>query len=91
MQDLSLEDFTDRLASAEPTPGGGTAAAVAGALAAALVAMLARTTVGKKKFADRQAAMEAIRDEADGLRRDLLAQAEADARAFDDLLSNPPS
>ncbi len=87
MQDLPLGEFCERLASADPTPGGGTAAATAGALAAALVAMVARTTIGKKKFADRQAAMEAIRDEADGLRADLLAQAEADARAFDAVLA----
>ena len=87
MRDLSLEEFAERLASAEPTPGGGTASAVAGALGAALVAMVARTTIGKKKFADRQAAMEAIRDEADALRRDLLVQAEADAKAFDAVLA----
>ncbi len=87
MKDLSLAEFAERLASADPTPGGGTAAAVAGALAAALVAMVARTTIGKKKFAERQAAMEAIRDEADGLRRDLLGQAEADAKAFDAVLA----
>lgn len=87
MKDLALGNFTDRLASADPTPGGGSAAAVAGALAAALVAMVARTTLGKRKFADRQAAMEAIRDEADVLWRDLLGQAEADARAFDAVLA----
>ena len=87
MKDLSLGEFAERLASAEPTPGGGTASAVAGALAAALVAMVARTTIGKKKFADRQPAMEAIRDEADALRRNLLIQAEADARAFDAVLA----
>jgi glutamate formiminotransferase/formiminotetrahydrofolate cyclodeaminase len=87
LKDLSLADFCERLASADPTPGGGTAAATAGALAAALVGMAARTTIGKKKFADRQVAMEAIRDEADGLRADLLAQAEADARAFDAVLA----
>src|SRR5574341_1130537 len=87
MNDLSLSEFCERLASAAPTPGGGTASAVAGALGAALVAMVARTTIGKKKFADRQAAMEAIRDEADKLRGNLLAQAEADARAFDAVLA----
>ena len=87
MKDLPLSELCERLASADPTPGGGTASAVAGALAAALVAMVARTTIGKKKFADRQAAMEAIRDEADKLRGDLLAQAEADARAFDAVLA----
>lgn len=87
MKDLTVSEFCDRVASADPTPGGGTAAAAAAALGAALVAMVARTTIGKRKFADRQAAMEAIRDEADRLRTDLLAQAEADARAFDAVLA----
>jgi len=87
VKDLSLGEFCERLASADPTPGGGTASAAGGALAAALVAMVARTTIGKKKFADRQAAMEAIRDEADTLRGDLLAQAQADARAFEAVLA----
>lgn len=87
MKERSLAEWCDRLASADPTPGGGTATAVAGALAAALVAMVARTTLGKKQFAGRQAAMEAIRDEGDTLRRDLLAQAEADARAYEAVLA----
>jgi len=87
MRDLTVGEFCERVASAEPTPGGGTAAAAAAALGAALAAMVARTTIGKKKFADRQAAMEAIRDEADRLWRDLLDLAEADARAFDAVLA----
>ena len=43
-------DFLDQLASAEPTPGGGSAAAHTGAAAAALVTMVGRVTVGKKKY-----------------------------------------
>ena len=47
--------FTDALASKAPTPGGGGASAMAGALAAALGSMVAHLTIGKKKFLDRDA------------------------------------
>jgi formiminotetrahydrofolate cyclodeaminase len=47
MKDLTLVQFLDRLASSDPTPGGGAAAAMAGATAAGLVAMVARLSTGK--------------------------------------------
>ncbi len=49
---MDAEQFLDALASAEPTPGGGSASAYGGAMAASLVAMVGRLTVGKKKYAD---------------------------------------
>ena len=52
LADLSLEDFLVRLASAAPTPGGGSVAALTGALAASLGQMACALTVGKPKFAD---------------------------------------
>src|SRR5690606_30526037 len=61
--------FLDAVASAEPAPGGGSAAAHAGALAAGLVAMVARLTLGKKKYADVQDAMTALLSEAEALRK----------------------
>ncbi len=80
---MSVEEFTEVLASEAPTPGGGSASALAGALAGALAAMVARTTAKSKKFADRAESMEALATEADALRRELLALADEDARAFD--------
>ncbi|HEU4797934.1 MAG TPA: cyclodeaminase/cyclohydrolase family protein, partial [bacterium] len=47
MKDLTIGHFLERLASSDPTPGGGSAAAFAGAIAAALVAMVARLSQGK--------------------------------------------
>jgi methenyltetrahydrofolate cyclohydrolase len=80
---LSLEAFLERAASSSPTPGGGTLAAVGGALAAAMVGMTARLTVGRRGY-------EAVRDraaelaaEGDAARRALLDLAEADATAYD--------
>ncbi len=81
--ELAVDAFLERLASADPTPGGGSAAALAGAQGAALTAMVARLTVGKKRYADVQEEVEAILKEADELRRAFLADADADAAAFD--------
>ncbi len=63
--------FLDALAAATPTPGGGSAAAQAGAMGAALVAMVARLTIGKKKYAEVEAQMNEILNQAERLRREL--------------------
>ncbi len=75
-------DFLDDLAAATPVPGGGCAAAYAGAMGASLVAMMAGLTLGKKKYADVQAQAESIRAEAETLRVDLAAAVNEDAAAF---------
>ena len=85
-RDATLMAFGEALASNRPTPGGGCAAALAGSLASALVAMVARTTAGSKKFADRAAQMEAIAREADALRADFLTLVDEDAAAFDQVM-----
>ncbi|HEY6867403.1 MAG TPA: glutamate formimidoyltransferase, partial [Candidatus Eisenbacteria bacterium] len=54
---VTLGGLFDQIASPAPTPGGGTAAAVAGALASSLAAMVAGLTVGRKKYAANEAAM----------------------------------
>jgi glutamate formiminotransferase/formiminotetrahydrofolate cyclodeaminase len=82
----SEADLLDRLAAATPTPGGGSAAAFAGAMAASLVAMVGRLTLGKKKYAGVQPRIESIVSEADKLRRELQSAAEEDAQAFDAVL-----
>jgi glutamate formiminotransferase / formiminotetrahydrofolate cyclodeaminase len=78
--------FLDALAAATPTPGGGSAAAQAGAMGAALVAMVARLTIGKKKYAGVEAQMTEILNQADRLRRELTHAVEEDANAFTGVL-----
>ncbi len=74
--------FLDAVASAEPAPGGGSAAAHAGALAAALVAMVARLTIGKKKYAAVEGQMNSLLEQAEALRKQFTVAVEQDAAAF---------
>ena len=79
--------FLDQLAAGTPTPGGGSAAAHAGAMAAALVAMVARLTLGKKKYAEVQDQVEKIVGIADELRNRLESAVTQDAQAFEAVLA----
>lgn len=83
MRELTLGQFLDRLASSDPTPGGGSASAIAGAMAAALVSMVARLSQGKG--GDDEAFGRMV-EQAEGSRRNLTALAEEDARAFDGVM-----
>jgi glutamate formiminotransferase/formiminotetrahydrofolate cyclodeaminase len=80
-------NFLEALAAATPTPGGGSAAAQAGAMGAALVAMVARLTVNKKKYAQVKDQMNEILNHAERLRRELSEAVEADAAAFEGVLA----
>jgi glutamate formiminotransferase/formiminotetrahydrofolate cyclodeaminase len=75
--------FLDELASALPAPGGGSAAAYAGAMAAALVAMVSGLTIGKKKYADVESEMQAIHVMAEKLRAEMTQAVDDDATAFE--------
>ncbi len=82
-QPFNLSDFLDDLASGDPTPGGGSAAALAGALGAALAAMVANLTVGRKRYVDVDAQMQAVLGEAETLRSRLTALVAEDAQAYE--------
>ncbi|MHC1784654.1 MAG: cyclodeaminase/cyclohydrolase family protein [Anaerolineaceae bacterium] len=71
--------FLDELAAGTAAPGGGSAAAFSGAAAASLCAMVARLTVGKKKYAAVETQMYACIDEAEALRKDFTALVDEDA------------
>src|SRR5258705_10415779 len=79
----SLDGWIDELAGGAPTPGGGSAAALAGTLAAALGAMVARLTVGKKAYAAVDAQAQAILAEAEQLRGELRRLVDEDAAAYE--------
>jgi glutamate formiminotransferase/formiminotetrahydrofolate cyclodeaminase len=79
--------FTEELAAPTPTPGGGSAGAFAGAMGAALVAMVAGLTIGKKKYAEVEAEMQAIRVMAEGLRKELGQAVGDDAASFEVLMA----
>src|SRR5438067_3519202 len=83
LTDLSLRDFGDRLAAADPTPGGGSAAAYAGVLGAALAAMVARIAM-KREAAE---AVTDIADEADSLRAHFIQLVQDDSAAFDRVMA----
>jgi glutamate formiminotransferase/formiminotetrahydrofolate cyclodeaminase len=75
--------FIEQVAAATAAPGGGSAAAHTAALGAALVEMVAGLTLGKKKYADVEAAMQAIRLSAMKLRQELTQAVEDDAASFE--------
>jgi glutamate formiminotransferase/formiminotetrahydrofolate cyclodeaminase len=78
-----LGEWMDSVASASPSPGGGTVAAVAGGIAAALAAMVARLTVGRKKYAEVDAEFRTLLDRAEALRVRLVRLGDDDAAAYD--------
>ena len=80
-------NFLDELASAAPTPGGGSAAAFTAAQSAALVAMVAGLTIGKKKYAEVEDRMRVILEEAERLRQELEQTVDDDADAFAQLMT----
>ena len=79
---MPLEEFTSQLSSKEPVPGGGGAAALAGALGAALGGMVANLTIGKPKYADVEDEVMGLKVAAYRVQKDLLALVEKDAEAF---------
>lgn len=77
-----VTDFLDALASDAPAPGGGAAAALAGALAAACAEMVGRFTAGRPRFAAVEQRARAAVERLAAVRAELLAQMAADERAF---------
>jgi formiminotetrahydrofolate cyclodeaminase len=83
IKDTAIEPFLDQLASSAATPGGGSAAAIIGAMGAALVSMVCNLTIGKKKYADVEAEMKDVLGKTEALRKKLTGMIQDDVRAFD--------
>lgn len=78
----NIDKFLEALASSAPTPGGGGAAALCGALGIALGNMVGSLTLGKKKYADVQEDIAELNAKAEALRAGFVALVDADAEAF---------
>ena len=83
IKDTEVEPFIEALASQSATPGGGSAAAIIGAMGAALVSMVCNLTIGKKKYADVEGEMKELLGKAEALRMRLIGMIEDDVKAFD--------
>jgi glutamate formiminotransferase/formiminotetrahydrofolate cyclodeaminase len=83
---MTVRGFLDELSTDSPAPGGGSVAALAGALGAALAAMVANLSHAKKGFESRHADLERIALRGQALKDTLLAAVDADTAAFDRLL-----
>ena len=85
MRDLSLNEFSEKLFSKEPVPGGGGASALVGALSVSLGAMAANLTLGKEKYAEYTDELNANLKKAEKLRLRLLELIEEDAVGFGEI------
>ena len=80
---MTVEDFIDQLASATPTPGGGSASALAGAMAAAMVEMACNLTVGREKFREVEEQMQTVLLRARELRKEMMDAVDEDTESYD--------
>ncbi len=88
IKDQPIQQFLDELASKSATPGGGSAAAIMGAQGAALISMVCNLTIGKPKFAELEADMQALLVEAETLRHQLTDMIKADIEVFNRVMAS---
>jgi methenyltetrahydrofolate cyclohydrolase len=82
----TLADYIDALASSEPTPGGGSTAALAGSLAASLVSMVCNLTIGKRRYREAEPTLREVLAQAEALRGRLGELMERDVAAYDGVM-----
>ncbi len=82
-----LEGFIDKVASSSPAPGGGSVAAVCGALAGALSSMVCRLTIGRKRFLDVTEELKAVLEKAEEIRKQMEEFIVKDAEGFDKVMA----
>ena len=83
--DYKVTEFVQLLASEAPAPGGGSAAALAGATGASLAAMVAALTLGKEKYREYEAQTVALQNKGNELQTRFLKLIDADTAAFNDV------
>ena len=84
---LSVEEFLRRLASGDPTPGGGAASALAAALGASLVSMVCNLTIGRPKYAEHEAEARQIQGLAELLGERVRGYIDQDAAAYGEVIA----
>lgn len=83
--DYKVSEFMQLLASEAPAPGGGSAAALAGATGASLAAMVAALTLGKEKYREHEVQTAALQDNGNKLQARFLELIDADTAAFNEV------
>ena len=83
---LKIKDFLSDLASSSPAPGGGSVAALSGALGTALSSMVCNLTIGKEKYKDVQEEIKDILYKSENLRKQLTILIDKDNEAFNDVI-----
>ena len=87
LHEMTLPAFVEELASNSPAPGGGSIAALGGALAAGLVSMVGELTRGREKYAAAQADMELLCAKGKEYAATLLKLIDEDTAAFNDFMA----
>lgn len=87
LADLKVKQFLEETASNSPVPGGGSVAALSGALAAGLAEMVAGLTVGRKGFEDVEPKMKSIREKARAFRTKLVEDIQSDSDAYNQVMA----
>ncbi|HDQ16297.1 MAG TPA: glutamate formimidoyltransferase [Bacteroidetes bacterium] len=83
---MTLNDFLSELASSSPAPGGGSVAALSGALGASLTSMVCNLTVGKEKYTDVEDEIKSVLKKSENIRKKLTKLIDKDTEAFNDVI-----
>lgn len=84
----TIEEFLDDLSSSNSIPGGGSAAALSGALNAAVISFIANLTVGKEKYKEVEAEAKEILTESEELKKEMLLMIDQDSKILSDILDS---
>ena len=87
LTDLTIKDFLKKTASNSPVPGGGSIAALSGAISASLLEMVANLTIGKKGYEEFEEEMKEISDALLEYRKKLIADIDKDSNAYDAVMA----
>ncbi len=87
LEDMKIKNFLDLLASKSPTPGGGSVAALTGAMGAALLSMVGNLTVGKEEYKDLETDIKGLLKKSESLRINLEQLIEKDVEVFNQFMA----